>query len=209
MTTEDDNRASDPKLDIDADAGPDTDTETDPGSAPGATGGADRIAALEAETAQLKDQLLRTLAEAENARRRAERERQDVQKYAVAGFARDMVAVADNLRRALDSVPTEALTGNPALQALAEGVDLTEREALAAFERHGLKRIEPTVGDKFDPNWHQAMFEVEDAERPTGTIVQVLQTGYQIHDRLLRAAMVGVARFTGEAPPAKAVDTTA
>lgn len=163
----------------------------------------------EAEIAQLKDQLLRALAELDNLRKRAERERLDTAKYAISGFARDLLAVADNLRRALDSVPDEALKDDAALQALAEGVDLTERELMATFERHGIEKITPEPGDKFNPHQHQAMFEVEDPEKPAGTIVQVLQSGYRIHDRLLRAAMVGVSKGGPSGSMSPGVDTTA
>ncbi|MEQ8387222.1 MAG: nucleotide exchange factor GrpE [Alphaproteobacteria bacterium] len=175
------------------------DTENDEAgvNAPG-TDGDDAAQAAEVslaeEVATLKDQLLRALAENENFRKRAEKERQDTAKYAVSNFARDILAVADNLRRAIDSVPDEALEGNDALQSLAEGVDLTERELITALERHGVTAIQPSAGDRFDPHQHQAMFEVEDPSVPAGSVIQVMQTGYMIHDRLLRAAMVGVAK---------------
>jgi molecular chaperone GrpE len=156
-----------------------------------------RIAGLEAELADHKDRLLRALAEAENIRRRAERERADVQKYAVAGFAKDLLEPADNLRRALDSVkPEDARDDKTRL--LLEGVAATERELLAMFERHGLKRLDPK-GERFDHNLHQAIFEAEKSGQPAGTIVEVLQPGYVLHDRLLRPAMVGVAKG-GPAP---------
>jgi molecular chaperone GrpE len=151
-----------------------------------------RIAALEAEVAEQKDRALRALAEAENTRRRAERDRADAQKYAVSGFARDLLGAADNLRRALDSLPaTEAKDDKT--RSLLEGVAATERELLAAFERNGLKRIDPK-GEKFDHNFHQAIFEAENTGQPAGTVVEVLQPGYVLHDRLLRPAMVGVAK---------------
>jgi len=147
---------------------------------------------LAEEIAGLKDRLLRALAETENVRRRAEREREETAKFAVGNFAKEMVTVADNLRRALDSAPAEAREGNEALKALAEGVEMTERSLLTAFERFGLKRITPQ-GEKFDPNRHQAIAQVE-ADQPAGTVVDVMQSGYVIHDRLLRPAMVTVAK---------------
>ena len=153
---------------------------------------------------ELRDQLLRAMAETENIRRRAQREVEDAGKYAMANFARDMLSVGDNLSRAIDSVPDGAAEESAALAALIDGVALTQRELLAALERHGIKLIEPK-GEKFDHNFHQAMFEVEDAENEPGTIVQVLQVGYVIADRLLRPAMVGIAKKrAGEAPQGEA-----
>jgi molecular chaperone GrpE len=156
--------------------------------------GDERVAALEAEVAGLKDQLLRTLAEMENLRRRTEREIADTRTYAVAGFARDVLSVGDNLARALGALPAEAREGaDAALKALYEGVEMTERELLRSLEKHGVRRIEP-VGERFDPNFHQAMFEVPDPAVASGTVVQVVQSGYKIGERVLRPAMVGVAR---------------
>ncbi|HUB98127.1 MAG TPA: nucleotide exchange factor GrpE [Stellaceae bacterium] len=163
---------------------------------------ADRIGALEAELGETKDKLLRALAETENTRRRAQREREDTQRYAVANFAKDVVTVADNLRRAIDAAGGDAARDDLA-QTLLAGVAATERELLAVLERHGVKKIDPQPGDRFDPNLHEAMFELENTARPAGSIVQVLQPGYRIHDRLLRAAMVGVAKAPG---PAARVD---
>jgi molecular chaperone GrpE len=167
-------------------------------------GGA-QLDALEAENAQLKDQLLRALADTENLRRRAEREKEDTSKYAVATLARDILSVADNLRRALDAMPVDQAP-NDATRNLLTGVEATERELLSIFERRGIKRIDP-VGERFDPNFHQAMFEVPNSGQEAGTVVQVLQPGYVIHDRLLRPALVGVAKSDAEAPGR--VDTTA
>jgi len=157
----------------------------------------ERVAALEAELAEERDRLLRALAETENVRRRAQRERADAEKYAFSGFARDLLSVADNLRRALDTLP-EAEARDERVRGLLAGVAATERELLAAFERHGLKRIDPK-GERFDHNFHQAVFEAEKTGRPAGTIVEVLQPGYLLHDRLVRPAMVGVAK--GEPQP--------
>jgi len=155
-----------------------------------------RVAVLEAELAEHKDRLLRALAEAENTRRRAQRERDDATKYAISGFAKELLSAADNLRRALDSLP-EAEVGDERTRSLLAGVAATERELLSVFERHGIRRIDP-VDERFDHNLHQAICEVEHGDRPPGTIVEVLQPGYLLHDRLLRPAMVGVAK-----PPAK------
>jgi molecular chaperone GrpE len=160
-----------------------------------------RISALEAELAEHRDRLLRALAETENTRRRAQREREDAAKYAISGFAKDVLAVADNLRRALASLPEGKVRDAPTRNLLA-GVAATEKELLAVFERHGIRRIDP-AGERFDHNFHQAIYEAERADEPPGTIVEVLQPGYVLHDRLLRPAMVGVARAAaGAAAPA-------
>jgi molecular chaperone GrpE len=152
----------------------------------------DRLTALEAELAEQKDRLLRALAETENVRRRAQREREDASKYAVAGFAKDLLSAADNLRRALESLP-DAEVKDERTRSLLEGVAATERELLSVFERHGIRRIDPQ-GEPFDHNFHQAIFEAEREDQPSGTVVEVLQPGYVLHDRLLRPAMVGVAK---------------
>jgi len=156
----------------------------------------DALAAALAETAQLKDQLLRAMAETENTRRRAQRDREDAQKYAVTNFARDVLTVADNLRRALDAIPAAQLASDEALKTLHEGVAATERQLEAALSKQQIERIWPE-GERFDANLHQAMFEVPNSGQPAGTVVQVMQAGYKIHDRLLRPALVGVAK--GEA----------
>lgn len=154
----------------------------------------ERMAQLEAENADLKDRYLRLAAEMENLRRRTTRDVKDARSYSIAGFARDMLAVSDNLRRAIDAVPQEMLAGDDAgLKALIEGVEMTERSMQSALERHGVRKIEPE-GQKFDPNFHQAMFEIDNAEVPAGTVQQVVQTGYVIGDRVLRPAMVGVTK---------------
>ncbi len=147
---------------------------------------------LAAEIADLKDQLLRALAEGENLRKRAAREREDSARYGISNFARDVVAVADNLRRAIDSLPTEN-AGEEVVKTLTEGVSATLRQLDAAFENHGIERIDP-AGEPFDHNLHQAMFEDPNSDQPPGTVIQVIQHGYKIHDRLLRPAMVGVAK---------------
>src|SRR5262245_37906554 len=157
------------------------------------TGPEELVQRLEADNQRLKDQLLRTLAESENARRRSQREREEAVRYAAAGLARDLLNVADNLRRALDAVPAAAMETDENLKTLADGVALTERELLAAFERHGIRRIDPQPGERFDPHQHQAMFEVPNTGQPAGTVVQAMQPGWLMHDRLLRPAMVAVA----------------
>lgn len=152
----------------------------------------------EKEIVSLKDQALRALAEAENTRRRAERELADMSKYAVTGFARDLVSVLENLQRAVDSIPAELKESQPAVANLAVGIDMTLKELLGVFARQGIQRIDP-IGQKFDHNFHQAVAQMEVPDAEAGTVVQVLQAGYVIHDRLLRPAMVGVAA-AGSAP---------
>ena len=143
--------------------------------------------------AALKNQLLRALADAENARRRAKKDVDDARNYAISRFAQDLLGVADNLGRALESIPADKRESDDAVKALAEGVEMTAREFEAALGRHGITRIDP-LGEKFDYNLHQALFETDQTDQPDGTVVQVLQTGYRIGDRLLREAMVGVAK---------------
>jgi len=169
-----------------------------------------RIDALEAELANAKDQALRALAEAENTRRRAEKERQDMGKYGAAGLARDVLAVADNLRRALDAIGADAREKDQALDTLATGVEMTEKMLLEALEKHGVKKIDP-LSEPFDHNYHQAMMEVESDSVAGGHVAQVMQPGYVLHDRLLRPAMVAVAKKNkGDAGGDKPkVDTTA
>ena len=167
-----------------------------------------RVAVLEAELAEQKDQLLRALAETENIRRRAQREREEVSKYAVAGFAKELLSVADNLRRALDSLP-ESEARDERTRGLLAGVAATERELLSVFERHGIRRIDPD-GERFDHNLHQAIFEAERPGKPGGMVIEVLQPGYVLHDRLLRPAMVGVAKENrGPGEPAESAGTVA
>lgn len=154
----------------------------------------DLIERIKAENAELRDRYLRLAAEMDNLRRRTERDVKDAKSYSVAGFARDMLAVSDNLRRALESIPPEAKeSGDAGLTTLIEGVEMTERSMLSALERHGVRKLEP-VGQKFDPHFHQAMFEVPNTEVPNNTVVQVVQAGFTIGERVLRPAMVGVAK---------------
>jgi len=153
----------------------------------------ERIAELEDEVAELKDQLLRALAETENLRRRAQRERADVVKYAAVPMLRDLLAVADNLSRAVESVPADDNASDQRLETLLAGVRLTEKELSTVLERHHVVKLEP-IGERLDPHRHEAMFEVPDESQPNGTVVQVVQPGYLLHDRLLRPARVGVSR---------------
>jgi molecular chaperone GrpE len=150
------------------------------------------VAKLEQEKAELKDRLLRTLADMENLRRRTEREVADARSYAVTAFARDILSVADNLRRALDAVPASApQAGDGAIKGLVEGVELTERELAKTLERHGVRKVDP-AGQKFDPNMHQAMFEAPHESIAKGQVHTVVQPGYAIGERVLRPALVGV-----------------
>lgn len=171
----------------------------------------ERLAGLERDNADLKDRLLRALAEMENLRRRTEREIQDTRAFSITKFASDMIGSADNLRRAIESAPKpeESEEGEAiakAVQPLLEGVALTERELLKALEKHGVKRREP-VGERFDPHRDQAMFEIPDETVPNGTVMQVVQVGYTIGERILRPAMVGVSKG-GPARPASESDNS-
>jgi molecular chaperone GrpE len=154
----------------------------------------DPVAVLTKEVAELKDKHLRALAEMENLRRRTEREVVDGRLYGIAGFARDVLAIADNMRRALDAVGSDTREqADAGVKALLDGVELTERELLKTLEKHGIRKFEP-LGEKFDPNLHQAMYEVPDPALPAGTVVQVVQAGYKIGERILRPAMVAVSK---------------
>lgn len=153
----------------------------------------DLIAQLRAETADLKDKLLRAHAEVENIRKRAEREKEETAKYAVTRFARDVVNVGDNFQRAIDAVPAGAAEQDTALKSFLEGVTMTERELLNVLERHGIKRIQP-VNEPFNPHQHQAVMEIQRTDLPAGTVVQVFQAGFTIEDRVLRPAMVAVSK---------------
>ena len=161
---------------------------------------------LKAENADLKDRLLRAHAEMENIRKRTERERAEAHKYAITKFAKDIVTVGDNFQRAIESVPSDAIAAAPALQSLVEGVTMTERELLNALERHGVRRIDPK-GQPFNPHQHQAVMEQPNPDVPSGTVTQVFQLGFMIEDRVLRPAMVVVAK--GGFKPVKPVEPTA
>ncbi len=156
--------------------------------------------ALKTEVAELNDKLLRALAEAENVRRRAQRDKTDASKYAIANFAREMVGVADNLHRAMAAVDEETRKADSAVDQMIVGLEMTEREILTTFERFGITKIE-ALGKKFDHNFHEAMFEIDDDQKPAGTVIQVVETGYVLNDRLLRPAKVGVAKGGPPAGP--------
>ena len=163
------------------------------------------VESLARDNAEHKDRLLRTLAEMENLRKRTDREVADMRQYGIASFARDVLAVADNMERALEALDGELReTANPGVKALLDGVELTERELLKVLDKHGVKQFEPKKGDKFDPNLHQAMYELPDPSQPAGTVAQVVQPGYMIGERMLRPALVGVAK--GGPKPAPAND---
>jgi molecular chaperone GrpE len=192
-----------------------TDTNARPSIAPAAEGDtagpvdegkvAALVEALSKESADYKDKLLRTLAEMENLRRRTEREIADTRLYAISAFARDVIAVADNMQRALGALDAELREkADGGTKALLDGVELTERELLKVLEKHGVKKFDP-LGEKFDPNLHQAMYEIPDPSQPAGTVAQVVQPGYMIGERVLRPALVAVAKGGPKAaaePPA-------
>jgi molecular chaperone GrpE len=162
--------------------------------------GSTREAELEAEVADLKDQLLRAIAEQENVRKRSDRERDQLRKFGISSFATELLSVADNLRRALDAGPSDLDGVDDGVRNLIVGVEMTEKELLSAFDKNGIRKIDP-MGEKFDYNFHQAMFELEDLGQEPGTVVQVLQPGYAIEDRILRPAMVGVSKaLTADVP---------
>ena len=201
-----------------ADASPDPELEVEAAAAEG-LGASDDVEALQTEVAALKERLLRAMADSENIRRRAEREKSDAAKFGIASFARDLLSVADNLSRAIASAPESA--DAEAFKTLITGVQMTETDLLAVLSRHGVARIEPK-GERFDPNLHQAVAEVPGSGEPAGVVVDVAQPGFVIGERVLRAAMVTVSNGKGAAapasddasdapgpPPGGAVDTTA
>jgi molecular chaperone GrpE len=161
---------------------------------------ADPVAEAKREAAEFKDKLLRTLAEMENLRKRTEREVFDARLYGIAGFARDVLAVADNMHRALDAIGPELRESDDAkVKALIEGVELTERELLKTLEKNGVKKFSPQ-GEKFDPNLHQAMYEVPTSDLPPGLVADVIQAGYMLGERVLRPAMVAVSKAVQKTP---------
>lgn len=179
------------------------------GEAEDAVAAEPNVAALETEIADLRNRLLRAAADMENNRKRAERERQDAQRYAAANFARDMLEVSDNLRRAVATLKDDERAGAAdSLKAMIEGVEMTDRQLVTIFERHGIREITPQPGERFDPNLHEAMFEVPGTGQAAGTVVHVLGAGYMIGDRLLRAARVGVAKAEDGAATGGHIDTT-
>lgn len=183
--------------------------EPEPGAAAAPATPADaRIVALEAEVARLKDERLRALAEVENTRRRAQRDREEAGQFAIGGFARDLLAVADSLERALGAIDPGQRGADPALEALAGGIEATDRQLQGVLERHGVRRM-AADGEAFDPHRHEAMFEVANEAVPHGTIFQVLEHGYTLHERTLRPARVGVTRGGPKRPPAAAEERPA
>jgi molecular chaperone GrpE len=184
-------------------ASADTDPATEAPAESGWAGGADaaRIAEIEAENADVKNRLLRLAADMENLRRRTEKDVRDASQYAIAKFARDVLTVGDNLSRAIEAVPAETReAADSVLKGLIEGVEMTERELVNALGRHNITRIDP-AGEKFDPNAHEAVFQVPDPSVPSGMVSQVVQPGYRIGERVLRPAMVGVSAGGPKAPP--------
>lgn len=169
-----------------------------------------RIQLLEEQLDRTKDQMIRALADAENSRKRAHKEREDASKFAVSSFARDLLSVADNLRRALEAVPEEILDDLPQIKNLTDGIEATERELLRCFESNGIVKIEP-LDEKFDPNFHEVMFETPMPDKEAGTIIQVMEPGYVINERILRPARVGISKAadTPSSPPESghAIDT--
>ena len=157
---------------------------------------------LDRELAEAKDRLLRALADMDNMRKRTEREVADARVYGISNFARDILGVADNMHRAMQALDDESRAkADEATKALLEGVELTERELINVLEKHGVTKVEP-LGQKFDPNRHQAMYEIEDASVPSGSVIQVMQAGYLIGERVLRPALVAVSKGGGKPPPA-------
>jgi molecular chaperone GrpE len=175
------------------------DTPVQPDAAPAAPKAS---TSLDRELAEMKDRLLRTLADMENMRKRTDREVADARVYGISTFARDILGVADNMHRAMQALDDELrANADDAVKALLDGVELTERELINVLEKNGVKKLDP-LGQKFDPNRHQAMFEMEDASVPSGTVVQVMQAGYTIGERVLRPALVAVSKGGAKAAPA-------
>lgn len=167
---------------------------------PAAAEAGDPVAEARSEAAEFKDKLLRTLAEMENLRKRTEREVIDARLYGIAGFARDVLAAADNMHRALGAIGPELRDAADAkVKAFIEGVEITERELLKTLEKNGVKKFSPQ-GEKFDPNVHQAMYEVQTSDQPPGQVAQVIQAGYMIGDRVLRPALVAVSKAAPKSP---------
>lgn len=172
----------------------------------GAPAAASEIDALKAEIEKAKDQTLRALADAENTRKRAARERDDATKFAVSNFAKDMLTVADNLCRALEVIPAE-VKDNPHMKSVIEGIEATERDLQKSFARYGIRKVDP-LGELFNPNFHEVMFETIDSSQPNGSIIKVIEAGYLLHDRLLRPARVGISKDDGRGPR-RSIDTQA
>ncbi len=173
-------------------------------------GEASELERLRVEASDLKDRLLRTHAEMENVRKRLEREKAEIAKFAITKFAKDVIGIGDNVQRAIDSVPADSVEQTPALQSFIEGVRMIEREFVNVLERHGIKRVDPK-GEPFNPHFHQAVMEMPVADVPSGTVAQVFQSGYTIEERVLRPAMVVVAKggMKPQAAPAEAAGPAA
>jgi len=187
-------------------ATPDANAAPSGEAAPAADAAPKPSTSLDRELAEVKDRLLRTLADMDNMRKRTEREVADSRVYGISAFARDILGVADNMHRAMQALDDDLRAkADEATKALLEGVELTERELMNVLEKHGVKRIDP-LGQKFDPNRHQAMYEVEDATVASGTVAQVMQSGYLIGERVLRPALVAVTKGGAKAAPASAND---
>ncbi|MGH1403063.1 MAG: nucleotide exchange factor GrpE [Alphaproteobacteria bacterium] len=167
--------------------------------APPSSGDAQIIQSLQEQLDATKDQMIRALAEAENARKRAAKDREEASKYAISKFAKSLLPVADNLRRALDAVSPEILEQHPEIKNLTDGIEATERELLRGFEANGIEKLEP-LDQPFDPNFHEVMFEAPIPDKASGTIIQIIEPGYTLHGRIMRPARVGVAKETGTAP---------
>ena len=184
-------------------AGPDQDTNTNINASDNP-----EVDSLQTELAETKDKMMRALADAENTRKRALKEREDVGKYAIASFARDLLGFTDNFDRALQAIPENLKNQEDSgMKNVFDGIEAMQREILTVLERHGVKKIEP-LGEVFNPNFHEVMFEAPSPDYPASVIMQVIEPGYVLHDRLLRAAKVGVSKGAdGEAPPR--VDTKA
>jgi molecular chaperone GrpE len=187
----------------DSDTPPQPETAADTPVQPDAAPAAPKAStSLDRELAEMKDRLLRTLAEMENMRKRTDREVADARVYGISTFARDILGVADNMHRAMQALDDELRdNADDAVKALLDGVELTERELINVLEKNGVKKLDP-LGQKFDPNRHQAMFEMEDTSVPSGTVVQVMQAGYTIGERVLRPALVAVSKGGAKAAPA-------
>ncbi len=160
-----------------------------------------QIRMLNQEVADMKDKMLRALADVDNTRRRSERDLKDTAKFAVTAFARDMLSVSDNLKRALEAIPSDQLESNEQLKTIYEGVEATERELMRSMAKNGITKIEP-LDQKFDPNMHEVILEIPSFDKAPGTVMQVVETGYMIHERLLRPARVAIAK-NAMAPPAE------
>jgi len=184
---------------------PETLQDQGEGTSASATDQSAQIVALQTELADARDKMLRALAEADNTRKRAERMQTDATKYAVAGFARDLLDVADNLRRALDAIPAEGRAADPALNNFAEGIEATERNMQATLEKHGLRKLSPQSG-RFDANVHEVMFEADVPGKDAGEIIQLIEPGYMLYDRLIRPARVGVAKGDPSKPVVHGLD---